>query len=167
MLALIKNDTFIKQVPEGGNLNVAPGVCVSPAEAGWRHGDFRLVNIEPAAPIPAGFRAVSTSVMQIGAKWQFANDVTAITKAEIRAAMPDLERWRVNTVIDLTPALRGKIDAAIEAKQEPLRTISRNKLAHVSNFSRSDPLFDLIGGDPAIGLTPDVIDMMWLQGAAL
>lgn len=86
---------------------------------------------------------------------------------EKRAMMPDLERWRVNTIIDLEPGLREKIDAAIDAMEEPQRTISRNKLAHVQFFSRMDPLFELIGSIPEIGKTPEDIDAMWAQGASL
>lgn len=83
------------------------------------------------------------------------------TPEHVRANMPNLERWRVNTVIDLEPGLREKIDAAIDAMPEPQRTISKNKLADVQMFSRTDPLFDLIGSDPSIGKTPEDIDAMW------
>lgn len=89
------------------------------------------------------------------------------TAEEIRVAMPDLERWRVNTVIDLTPGLRDKINAAIEAMPEPQRTISRNKLADVQLFKRTDPLFDMIGGEPSIGLSPEQIDAMWAAALEL
>lgn len=91
----------------------------------------------------------------------------ATTPEEIRAQMPDLERWRVNTIIDLEPGLREKIDAAIDAMPEPQRTISKNKLADVQMFSRTDPLFDLIGSDPSIGKTPEDIDAMWQAAASL
>lgn len=44
---------------------------------------------------------------------------------------------------------------------DPQRTISRNKLSDVQMFSRTDPLFDLIGSDPTIGKSPEDIDAMW------
>lgn len=87
--------------------------------------------------------------------------IDVMTPEEKRAVMPDLERWRVNTVIDLEPGLRDKINAAIEALPEPQRTISRNKLADVQTFKRIDPLFDMLGSDPDIGKTPEDIDAMW------
>ncbi len=86
---------------------------------------------------------------------------------ERRAMMPDLERWRVNTIIDLEPGLRKKITSAIDAMPEPQRTISKNKLADVQMFLRMDHLFELIGSDPTIGKSPDDIDAMWLAGLAL
>lgn len=89
------------------------------------------------------------------------------TPEQMRANMPDLERWRVNTIIDLEPGLREKIDTAIDAMPEPQRTISKNKLADVQMFSRTDPLFDLIGNDPSIGKTPEDIDAMWQAAAEL
>ncbi|MEE9923966.1 MAG: hypothetical protein PBV01_11455 [Brucella anthropi] len=89
------------------------------------------------------------------------NPVDVMTPEEKRAVMPDLERWRVNTVIDLEPGLREKINAAIEALPEPQRTISRNKLADVQTFKRIDPLFDMLGSTPDIGKTPEDIDAMW------
>lgn len=94
-------------------------------------------------------------------------DFVPPTLEETRAAMPDLERWRVNTIIDLEPGLRDKINAAIEAMPEPQRTISKNKLADVQMFSRTDPLFDLIGSDPSIGKTPEDIDAMWRAATEL
>lgn len=89
------------------------------------------------------------------------------TPDEKRAAMPPLQKWRVDTVIDLEPGLREKIGAAIEGMPEPNRTISRNKLASVMEFYRTDPLFDLIGSDPTIAKNPDDIDAMWEAAAAL
>ncbi|WP_420959371.1 hypothetical protein [Brucella sp. IR073] len=89
------------------------------------------------------------------------------TPDELRAAMPPLQKWRVDTIIDLEPGLREKINAAIEAMDEPNRTISKNKLASVTEFLRTDPLFELIGGDPSIGKTPEDIDAMWQAALAL
>lgn len=86
---------------------------------------------------------------------------------EKRALMPMLERWRVNTIIDLEQGLREKINAAIEAMPEPQRTISKNKLADVQLFSRLDPLFELIGRAPEVGKTPEDIDAMWEAGITL
>lgn len=94
-------------------------------------------------------------------------DFVPPTPEHVRANMPDLERWRVNTVIDLEPGLREKIDAAIDAMPEPQRTISKNKLTDVQMFRRTDPLFDLIGSDPSIGKTPEDIDAMWQAALVL
>ncbi|MDL2332452.1 hypothetical protein [Brucella inopinata] len=89
------------------------------------------------------------------------------TPEERRAMMPDLEKWRVDTIIDLEPGLREKIDAAIDKWPEPKRTIGKNKFKSVTNFSRRDPLFDDVGSDKDVGKTPDDIDAMWAAGAAL
>lgn len=87
--------------------------------------------------------------------------------AEKRALMPELERWRVNTVIDLEPGLREKINAAIDTMPEPQRTISKNKLADVQFFSRVDPLFEFIGNVPDIAKSPEDIDAMWEMATTL
>lgn len=90
-----------------------------------------------------------------------------LTPEEKRAMMPKLEKWRVDTVIDLETGLRDKINAAIAAWPDPKRTIAKNKLASVTVFDRLDPLFDELGSEPEVGKTPDDIDIMWTAGAAL
>ncbi|EXL07426.1 hypothetical protein BG46_11015 [Brucella anthropi] len=89
------------------------------------------------------------------------------TSEEKRAMMPKLEKWRVDTIIDLETGLRDKIDAAIAKWPDPKRTIAKNKLASVTIFDRLDPLFDELGSEPEVGKTPDDIDIMWTAGAAL
>jgi len=90
----------------------------------------------------------------------------APTIEEARAMMPTLARWRVHAAISLVPGLREKIDAAIAAMPEPEKTISQSKLEHVENYSRTDPLFDRIGGTPEIGFSPEDIDQLWGTAAA-
>lgn len=86
---------------------------------------------------------------------------------EQRARMPNLEKWRVDTIIDLEPGLRDKINAAIDKWPEPKRTIATNKFKSVTSFSRLDGLFDDVGADPEVGKTPEDIDALWAAGAAL
>lgn len=86
---------------------------------------------------------------------------------EQRTRMPNLEKWRVDTIIDLEPGLRDKINAAIDKWPEPKRTIAKNKFKSVTSFSRLDGLFDDVGSDPEVGKTPEDIDAMWAAGAAL
>ncbi|HHV66615.1 MAG TPA: hypothetical protein GXX48_03065 [Ochrobactrum intermedium] len=90
-----------------------------------------------------------------------------LTPEELRKMMPKLEKWRVDTVIDLETGLRDKINAAIAKWPDPKRTIAKNKLASVTVFDRLDPLFDELGAEPEVGKTPDDIDAMWAAGAAL
>jgi len=94
-------------------------------------------------------------------------DYVPPTPEQLRAAMLPLERWRLNTIIDLQAGLRDRINAAIEDMPEPGRTIARNKLADVQQYYRTDPLFDLLGGHPGIDLSPEDIDAMWADGLAL
>src|SRR5690554_3063933 len=68
----------------------------------------------------------------------------APTPEEIRAAMPPLQKWRFETVVDLN-GLREQIDAAIQNMPEPDRTVAFNKRNHVPDFYRNDPLFDALG----------------------
>ena len=86
-------------------------------------------------------------------------------ETELRAAMPPLEKWRVDTIIDLRLGLRDAINAAIEAMPDPTRTINRNKLLSVTMFERADPLFDTVGA--SVGMTAAQIDELWTAAAAL
>ncbi len=90
---------------------------------------------------------------------------TPPTEAEMRAAMQPLEKWRVDTIIDLQPGLRDAINAAIDAMPDPARTINRNKLLSATMFERADPLFDALG--TSVGMTAAQIDELWTDAAAL
>ena len=80
------------------------------------------------------------------------------TPEQIRAAMRPLEKWRFETIVDVKK-LREPINAAIAAMPEQERTVAFNKRNHVPEFYRDDPLFDALG--PALGMTPEQIDIMW------
>jgi len=142
----------------------------------WNSADKTSFNCEvtfsdgPLKGIPVPFTATSGDTTEHGKViWQAGVNgdygriraYTPPTTAQLRANLPALEKWRVDTVIDLEPGLRDKINAAVEAMSEPNRTISKNKLASVTLFYRNDPLFDLIGSDPSIGKSPIDIDQMW------
>lgn len=86
------------------------------------------------------------------------------TPEEIRAAMPPLQKWRFETMIDIN-GLREGIDQAIAGMPEPQRTIAINKRNYVPEFFRDDPLFEELG--PALGMTPEQIDDMWEQALTL
>lgn len=77
---------------------------------------------------------------------------------------PALQKWRVEAIIDLHN-LRAKIDVAIDALPEPQRTTARSKRQYVTEFSRTDPLFDLIG--LAVNKTPDEVDALWQEALSL
>ncbi len=92
------------------------------------------------------------------------------TPEELRAAMPKLAKWRVEAIIDLHGQqrqidLRGRIDTEIEALPEPVRTIAKSKRVYVTEYSRTDQLFDLIGS--AIAMSPEEIDALWLEASLL
>lgn len=90
--------------------------------------------------------------------------IRPVNPEEIRAAMPPLQKWRFETVIDLN-SLREPIDTAIQNMPEPDRTVAFNKRNHVPEFYRNDPLFDALG--PALGMTPEQIDALWEQALIL
>ncbi|MEN5300430.1 hypothetical protein ABE530_19165 [Brucella sp. TWI559] len=138
----------------------------------WRNVEHTLlsctVDLEGAGIIPFATAAHETTpygqeIWQkaVAGEYGSISEYVAPSAEQKRLIMPDLERWRVNTIIDLEPGLREKINAAIEDMEEPKRTISKNKLADVQMFSRTDTLFDLIGAMPSIGKTPEDIDAMW------
>lgn len=90
----------------------------------------------------------------------------APSPTELRSHMPALEKWRVDTMIDLVPGLRKKIEAAIDAWPEPKRTISRNKLKSAATFTRLDPIFADLSATSSVGISDDVLDAMWKRAAA-
>lgn len=136
--------------------------------------DILFEQLAPMGHIP--FTAVPDADTDHGMKiWEkgIAGDYGPIAEyvplsvEEQRTRMPNLEKWRVDTVIDLEPGLRDKINAAIDKWPEPKRTIAKNKFKSVISFSRLDGLFDDVGSDPEVGKTPEDIDAMWAAGAAL
>lgn len=90
--------------------------------------------------------------------------IRALTPEEIRSQMPELDKWRLDAVIDLQDGLRDKINVVIGELEEPKRTIIRHKFASAQRFVRNDELFDLLAAHPSIGKTLDDIDVMWGQG---
>lgn len=90
-----------------------------------------------------------------------------LTKEQLREQMPNLEKWRFDTILDLEPGLREKIYEAIDKWPEPKRTIGKNKIRSITSFRRADTLFDEIGSDTLIGKSPDDIDIMWQEASAL
>ena len=89
---------------------------------------------------------------------------------DLKEWMPKLAKWRVEAIIDLHGQqrqidLRGRIDTEIEALPEPVRTIAKSKRVYVTEYSRTDQLFDLIGS--AIAMSPEEIDALWLEASLL
>lgn len=166
-LALLKVDTIVLQTKTGRQFGLPNGDVVSPAYDGWSSGEYRLEAIQPADPIPAGYRSTGQTVEFVAGLPKFIDQLVEITAQERREAMPPLVRWRLNTIIDLEVGLRDKINAAIAEMPDPARTIARNKLADVLDFVRVDSLLDQLGAHPTIGKTPEDIDVMWMAGHAL
>lgn len=74
MLALIEDgSTIISQVAAGGWFNLPDGSAVSPAYDGWESGSYRLAEIQPADPVPAGKVIVSTSVQMVNVTPKYVN----------------------------------------------------------------------------------------------
>lgn len=72
MLNLLKDGKVVKQVQNGSSLNY-DGIYVSPAYAGWSHGDYELVEappVEPTAPDLESTRASALSTVDSQAEQQ-------------------------------------------------------------------------------------------------
>ncbi|MGW6778966.1 hypothetical protein ACWF50_13095 [Brucella pseudogrignonensis] len=105
-----------------------------------------------------------------GKKWtgsEIVDPISLMTVEELRTIMPELERWRLNVVINLRSGLHEKIVAGLEALPDPSKTIALAKIADKPTFLRTDPLFDQILSIPEIGLTDEDIDALWKQAAKL
>lgn len=90
------------------------------------------------------------------------------TDEERRAKMPPLEKWRVNTILDIYE-LNEKIDAVIEELKKidmALYYKTRNKKRDVVLFYRKDSLWEDIGSRIE-GMTPEKIDEMWQEALDL
>lgn len=59
MLALIKDNTIISEIYENSRFELPNSVFVSPAQDGWNNGDYSLLTIQEADPVPDG--AIITS----------------------------------------------------------------------------------------------------------
>jgi hypothetical protein len=56
---------------------------------------------------------------------------------------------------------RAEIDLAIEAMEEPARSIAKAKIARSQSYDRDDPLFASLAA--AIEMTETELDDLWLQ----
>ncbi|WP_273792370.1 hypothetical protein [Brucella anthropi] len=84
-----------------------------------------------------------------------------LTDEERRQAMPVLQRWQFNAMIDLEVGLRDKIMAGLNDLPEPRRTVALSKMQDMQVFSRTDSLMDEVSAIPDVGKTPKDIDTMW------
>lgn len=125
-----------------------------------------MSGVQPFAATAADTEAHCRDIFQRGVagEWGAIHPFVPPTPEQVRANMPTLQKWRVEAIIDLHN-LRAPIDAAIDALPEPQRTTARSKRQYVTEFSRVDPLFSIIG--QAVNKTPEEIDALWLEAATL
>lgn len=73
MLTLLKNGEVIRQVRPGSALNITDEkIYLSPAYAGWSHGDYQLVEAPPPEPEPPTPEQIKASLADHAAycRWQ-------------------------------------------------------------------------------------------------
>ena len=108
-------------------------------------------------------------------------EMTAEEEAEVQAewsANADLEAQKLvdptnyrltlvqfHAVLEIQ-GLVGAVEAAIDAMTDAeQRALARSKMKHSTHFDRDDPLFEILA--PAVGLTQDQIDALWMQAKDL
>ena len=143
MLHLLKDGEFVDTFVEGSKVTIDEiKVTYSPAEAGWSHGEYSLVEApphpEPEPPTPEEVRAT----------------MRPLTARQFRLGL-------VGGGVTLT-----QVDAAIAAIEDAQeRTVAQIEWEYATQFNRLHPLVIQLGG--AFGLTPEQIDTMWTAALEL
>lgn len=80
--------------------------------------------------------------------------------------MPVLTARQLRLGLVLNGISLSSVEAAIDAIEDPTdREVARIEWEYAATFERSHPLVNQIGA--ALGLTPEQIDAMWAEAAAL
>ncbi|UHS61061.1 hypothetical protein HRR99_05800 [Agrobacterium vaccinii] len=94
MLALLKNNAVLNrleivgQFAEGSWVDLPDGSRVSPAYDGWALRGYELHTIQPADPVPSGYRVVSSSVQMVNGlpTWVDVIEAVPVTLDDYKAA---------------------------------------------------------------------------------
>ena len=134
MLILMKNNEPFSQVADGAALHL-DGLFVSPAYAGWSHGEYNLVEAPPPPePTPEEARAA----------------LPAITRRQLRLTLVrnGISLSDVTQALDAMPDGLAKEEAEIEWED-------------AATFERLHPT--LLAIADALSLSPEAVDDMWHQ----
>ena len=82
-----------------------------------------------------------------------------------RRDMPPLSPWQFRAMLKMAGLEQSVVTAIAMIPDPAARAVAEAKLEYVLSFQRADPLFAMLG--PAVGVTPEQIDTMWMQAAAL
>jgi hypothetical protein len=154
MLALIQNDTIVKQVSAGGWLVLPNGDRVSPAEAGWSNDDCSLMTIQLADAVPAGKQIVSASVVMVEGQPKYVNVLEDIPP-------PDRVSSRQFKMQLSIAGLKEQVETWVAAQDE----LTQIAYAESGEFLRSEPMMQT--GFAALGFTSAQIDAFFTAAAAL
>lgn len=83
-LALIEGGVILKTVTAALGFNLPDGSRVSPAEAGWDNGTYRLASIADADEVPEGKQVASTSAVMVAGVPQWVHALKDIPPPEPR-----------------------------------------------------------------------------------
>jgi hypothetical protein len=82
MLALIKAGAIVQLVAEGGGFGTELGWTV-PAETGWTSGDYSLVTVLDADPVPDGKQVAGTVAQMIDGAPKFVDTLEDVPRAMV------------------------------------------------------------------------------------
>lgn len=168
MLALLKNNTLVSVISEGERLDVEDMV-VSPAMDGWSVGEYSLKTITPAPPLLKNQYVASKSIVVENGQPKYktvVENIPILIPTELRKWMPNMpQKLFRDGLIDnnLFPSLVEAAIRALPTQEDVERAL--NSWNYSKEFIRVDPYLDQIGY--LLGLTPDMIDTLWLNKLGL
>lgn len=160
MLALIKNEQFIRQVPIDSEVDVAKGIWISNAYAGWVKDDYSLQPILPAEPIPEGKEIAEVNVVANNGDWYFEyvlQDIHVPTPEELREQMPPISKRQLRLTLVRNGISLADLDAAIETMGDEAII----EWQDASEYRRLHPLLNQVAAH--LSLSQEQVDGMWQQ----
>lgn len=172
----VDNDAMVvltEKSPRISSIRVGLDVFVAPTDAVQVRSDGTIeavmANTWADEQSGDGWRSVPTGTVTADMVWDgttFALPKPAEpTAEEIRAAMPELNTVQMEAMLQIS-GKRDAVYAAINAiADETQRIIAKAYLERSVRYRRTFPLTEQIRA--VIGLTPEELDVLWMQAAAI
>lgn len=175
MLALIRDNEIVKQVRTNAMFEI-DNLKITPAKDGWEGFGYFLKKIQPAEPIPEGYRVISKSIEIVDGIPKYVNELEPIpelTIEEQRARYPRL------SMVDFRKKLRSlkvikredeeELDGIYEEDilekisliaDKELQAEARDYFLYAQYIERTNPWIDILGA--MFEISPEDIDKFWL-----
>ncbi len=140
-----------------------------------REGDHRRMimpgRIEDGAFIPTDLvsepeavKAAALAAWTPGVVRAFQQELRASLEEPARSLQP-LAPYQFRAMLKIAGIEQAVAGAIAAIEDDAQRAVAEAKLEYALSFQREDPLFDVLA--PAVGLTDEEIDALWLQALSL